>query len=85
MSSSSQAPAGEGEGAEAIYKGKVRDIYTVNGSADYLLMEATDRISAFDRNIGSIPGKGQLLNKMSEFCCNNTRHIIDNHLIGTDR
>jgi phosphoribosylaminoimidazole-succinocarboxamide synthase len=85
MSSSSQAPAGEGEGAEAIYKGKVRDIYTVNGSADYLLMEATDRISAFDRNIGSIPGKGQLLNKMSEFWFNNTSHIIDNHLIGTDR
>ena len=68
---------------EAIYKGKVRDIYEVND--DYLLMEATDRISAFDRNIGDLPGKGELLNKMSEFWFKNTQHIIDNHLIGIDR
>ena len=65
--------------SKVIYKGKVRDIYEVND--DYLLMKATDRISAFDRNIGDLSGKGELLNKMSEFWFKNTRHIIDNHLL----
>jgi len=61
------------------YSGKVRDVYKMGG--DYLLMKATDRISSFDKNIGNIPGKGALLNKMSEFWFKNTTHIVDNHLI----
>jgi phosphoribosylaminoimidazole-succinocarboxamide synthase len=46
-------------------------------------MKASDRVSSFDRHIGTIPGKGELLNKMSEFWFNKTKHIIDNHLITT--
>jgi phosphoribosylaminoimidazole-succinocarboxamide synthase len=65
-----------------VYSGKVRDVYEL--TEDYLMMEATDKISAFDKHIGIIPGKGKLLNKMSEYWFNNTRHIVDNHLLFTD-
>ena len=65
-----------------IYIGKVRDIYKLG--SDHLIMIATDRVSSFNKYIGVIPGKGELLNKMSEFWFNNTREIIDNHLISTE-
>ena len=62
-----------------IYKGKVRDIYNID---DYfLLMKATDRVSSFNKNLGIIPGKGEILNKMSKFWFEKTSHIIKNHLI----
>ena len=64
-----------------IYEGKVRNIYKLGEK--HLLMKASDRVSSFDRNIGIIPGKGELLNKMSEFWFNKTNHIIENHLITT--
>ena len=64
-----------------LYTGKVRNVY--NLGSEYLLMKATDRVSSFDRHIGTISGKGDLLNKMSEFWFNQTKHIIDNHLIST--
>ena len=64
-----------------IYEGKVRNVYRLG--KEYLLMQASDRVSSFDRHIGIIPGKGALLNKMSEFWFNRTQHIIDNHLIAT--
>ena len=64
-----------------LYEGKVRNIYKLGD--DFLLMKASDRVSSFDRHIGTIPGKGELLNKMSEFWFNKTKHIIDNHLIET--
>ena len=69
--------------ATCVYSGKVRDVY--NLTDDYLMMKATDKISAFDKHIGVIPGKGGLLNKMSEFWFNNTQDIIDNHLLYTDK
>lgn len=65
-----------------LHRGKVRDVYSLGD--DYLAMVATNRVSAFDRHIGEISNKGTLLNKMSEFWFNNTRHIIDNHLISTN-
>ena len=65
-----------------IYQGKVRDIYRMG--EDYLLMKATDRVSSFDKHIGIIPGKGKLLNKMSEYWFNTTKHIIGNHLLATE-
>ncbi len=64
------------------YSGKVRDVYDLTD--DYLMMEATDKISAFDKHIGIVPGKGELLNKMSKYWFNNTEHIINNHLLFTD-
>ena len=62
-----------------IIRGKVRDIYTIK---DYLLIVATDRISAFDVVMPNpIPGKGIILNRMSAFWFGQTEDIIGNHLI----
>jgi phosphoribosylaminoimidazole-succinocarboxamide synthase len=48
----------------AFYKGKVRDVYTIDGT--YLVMVATDRISAFDVVLPKgIPFKGQMLNQIA--------------------
>jgi phosphoribosylaminoimidazole-succinocarboxamide synthase len=66
-----------------LYSGKVRNVYEIDDR--HLMMVATDKVSSFDRPIGIIPGKGELLNKMSDFWFNNTRHIINNHLLSTDK
>ena len=63
-----------------IHQGKVRDTYRLDASQ--LLMVATDRISAFDVILkDGIPGKGQILNKISQFWFEKTSHIINNHFI----
>jgi phosphoribosylaminoimidazole-succinocarboxamide synthase len=63
-------------------RGKVRDIYDLD---PYLLIVATDRISAFDCVMPDpIPGKGGILTRMSAFWFNQTSDIIGNHLITTD-
>ncbi|MGE9291590.1 MAG: phosphoribosylaminoimidazolesuccinocarboxamide synthase [Puniceicoccales bacterium] len=59
--------------------GKVRDIYSDN---DRIALVSTDRLSAFDRSITSIPLKGRILNLLSAWWFAETQHIIDNHLIG---
>jgi phosphoribosylaminoimidazole-succinocarboxamide synthase len=60
------------------YKGKVRDVYDLG---DKLLLIATDRISAFDKVLGVIPFKGEILTGMSQFWFENTKDIIQNHII----
>lgn len=60
------------------YEGKVRDNYDVNNE---IVMVTTDRISAFDLVWGTIPLKGQVLNELTVFWFNKTKHIIRNHLI----
>ena len=62
-----------------IYSGKVRKVYDLGH--DHLLLEATDKVSSFDRHIGIIPGKGKLLNLMSARMFEMTSHIIKNHMI----
>ena len=63
-----------------MHRGKVRDTYDLGGGR--LLMVATDRISAFDVVLpGGIPGKGQVLNRISGFWFDKTAHIVPNHLI----
>ena len=63
-------------------RGKVRDIYEVGSD---LLLIATDRISAFDYVLGSgIPDKGKVLTQLSAFWFEQTRAIVDNHMITTD-
>ncbi len=63
-------------------RGKVRDIYDVD---PYLLIVATDRISAFDVVMPDpIPGKGEILTRMSAFWFEQTLDIIGNHLVTTD-
>jgi phosphoribosylaminoimidazole-succinocarboxamide synthase len=65
-----------------VYSGKVREIYDMG---KYLIMKASDRVSAFDKHIGTIEGKGELLNKMSAFWFDRTRHIVKNHLHSTNK
>lgn len=65
-----------------IKRGKVRDIYAVK---DYLLLVATDRISAFDVIMPNpIPGKGIILNTMSAFWFQKMEDIIGNHIVSTN-
>ena len=62
-----------------VYAGKVRNVYDIG--FDCLLLEATDRASAFDRHICDVPNKGNLLNDMSAWWFNNTEHIVPNHFL----
>ncbi|MEK7617020.1 MAG: phosphoribosylaminoimidazolesuccinocarboxamide synthase [Patescibacteria group bacterium] len=59
-------------------QGKVRDIYIVDGKRIFI---TTDRQSAFDRIVGYIPFKGQVLTSLSAFWFKKTKDIIQNHLI----
>jgi len=68
-------------GLEKIHEGKVRDSYAVD--AETLLIVTTDRMSAFDVILPDpIPGKGGVLNQISNYWFERTRHIIPNHLTG---
>lgn len=60
------------------YKGKVRDVYSQN---DKLILVATDRYSAFDRNLALVPFKGQALTQISLFWFDQTKDIIQNHVL----
>ena len=63
-----------------LHRGKVRDVYAID--ADSLLIITTDRLSAFDVVLPDpIPGKGQVLNRISNFWFARTRQIVPNHLI----
>jgi phosphoribosylaminoimidazole-succinocarboxamide synthase len=67
------------DGLRLLRRGKVRDLYEVG---DYLVMIATDRISAFDYVLGSgIPDKGRVLTQLSAFWFERTTDIVDNHLV----
>ena len=59
-------------------QGKVRDIYT---QPDRIILVSTDRYSAFDRNLALIPFKGQVLTQVSKWWFEQTKDIIQNHLI----
>ncbi|MFC1918449.1 phosphoribosylaminoimidazolesuccinocarboxamide synthase [Chloroflexota bacterium] len=60
-------------------RGKVRDSYNLG---DQLLIIATDRISAFDSVLDcGIPDKGLVLNQLSAFWFERTKHLVPNHLI----
>ena len=67
----------------AKYRGKVRDTYDLapGDPAGRLLLITTDRQSGFDRNLGAIPYKGQVLNRTSLYWFAQTQHIIPNHVI----
>jgi phosphoribosylaminoimidazole-succinocarboxamide synthase len=68
-------------GLEKIHEGKVRDVYAVD--AEHLLIVTTDRLSAFDVVLPDpIPGKGRVLNQISNFWFERTRRIVPNHLTG---
>ncbi|MAE10278.1 MAG: phosphoribosylaminoimidazolesuccinocarboxamide synthase, partial [Candidatus Marinimicrobia bacterium] len=58
--------------------GKVRDQYDLG---DKIALITTDRQSAFDRVLASIPFKGQVLNQTSAWWFEQTKNIIQNHVI----
>jgi len=63
-----------------FYKGKVRDVYSI--SHDYLVMVASDRISAFDVILPRpIPFKGQVLTQIAAYMLNATKDICPNWLL----
>lgn len=68
-------------GLTRISQGKVRDMYAVDD--DYLLIVTSDRLSAFDVVLPNpIPGKGAVLNELTDFWMNKTRDIVANHITG---
>ena len=61
------------------YRGKVRDNYDLPDGRRIII--ATDRLSAFDRNIAAIPCKGQVLTQTARFWFDQTRDLCPNHVI----
>ena len=69
-------------GQSKFYKGKVRDVYSIG--QDYVVMVASDRISAFDVVLPEgIPFKGQVLNKIAYKMLQATSDIVPNWLLGS--
>jgi phosphoribosylaminoimidazole-succinocarboxamide synthase len=65
-------------GLGSFYEGKVRDNYSKDGRRTLIV---TDRISAFDRVLGTLPLKGQILNHVAAWWFDKTKHIASNHII----
>ena len=62
------------------YKGKVRENFHLD---DEIIMVTTDRVSAFDHVLGTIPFKGQILTEIANFWFDKTRNIAPNHIISS--
>lgn len=60
------------------YIGKVRDRYQ---AGDKMILITTDRLTGFDRPLCKIPFKGQVLNLISQYWFDQTKHIVRNHLL----
>lgn len=68
-------------GQKDVYKGKVREVYNINDK--YLVMIASDRLSAFDVIMPrQIPYKGQILNQIAATMLEATKDLVPNWLIG---
>src|SRR5512139_2885866 len=65
-----------------VRRGKVRDIYDLG---NYLLLIATDRVSAFDVVLpNGIPGKGRVLTAISLYWFGQVKDVIPNHVVATE-
>lgn len=60
------------------HQGKVRDSYVKDGRRTIIV---TDRVSAFDVVLGTVPLKGQVLNQLAAFWFEKTREIAPNHIL----
>jgi len=66
-----------------IHQGKVRDSFAID--TEHMLIVASDRLSAFDVVMAEpIPGKGEILTRISNFWFERTRDIAPNHLSGIE-
>lgn len=61
-----------------LYRGKVRDTYS---QGDRLILITSDRLSAFDRILTTLPFKGELLNRLANFWFEKTKHVVKNHVL----
>jgi phosphoribosylaminoimidazole-succinocarboxamide synthase len=61
------------------YEGKVRDNYTTRDGRRLIVV--TDRISAFDRVLGTVPFKGQVLNRLAAWWFGRTAAVAPNHVL----
>ena len=61
-----------------LYRGKVRDNYS---RGDRIVMITTDRISAFDHVLGTIPFKGEVLSRLTAFWFEKVKDIAPTHLV----
>ncbi len=66
------------EGFGDKYRGKVRDNFHFD---DKIAMVTSDRVSAFDHVLGTIPFKGQILTEIANFWFDKTSDIVNNHII----
>src|SRR5208283_1799173 len=65
-----------------LRRGKVRDVYEIDG---YLLIVATDRVSAFDVVLpDGIADKGKMLTQLSLYWFGQMSDIIENHIVATE-
>jgi phosphoribosylaminoimidazole-succinocarboxamide synthase len=62
----------------ALYRGKVRDNYT---RGDRIVMVTTDRVSAFDHVLGTIPFKGEILSRLTTFWFEKVKDIAPVHVV----
>jgi len=70
-------------GLKLIHQGKVRDSFAID--EEWMLIVASDRLSAFDVVLPDpIPGKGEILTRISNFWFERTSGIVPNHLSGRD-
>ena len=60
------------------YRGKVRDNFAKD---DRIVMITTDRLSAFDRVLTTVPFKGELLNRLTVFWFEKTKDVAPNHIL----
>lgn len=64
-----------------LYRGKVRDVITRD---ETIVLIASDRISAFDRVLATVPYKGEILTRIASWWFKHTEDIIKNHLVAPD-
>jgi phosphoribosylaminoimidazole-succinocarboxamide synthase len=69
-----------GRGALGRYDGKVRDCYLDPARGERIIV-VTDRLSAFDAVVGTIPFKGQVLNQLAQHWFARTKDIAANHVV----
>ena len=68
------------ESLPLLHKGKVRDIYDID--ENHMLFVTTDRLSAFDVILPTaIPGKGRILNEVTNFWLDKLSHIIPTNAV----
>jgi phosphoribosylaminoimidazole-succinocarboxamide synthase len=61
-----------------LYRGKVRDNYT---RGDRIVMVTTDRVSAFDHVLGTIPFKGEVLSRLTAFWFDKVKDVAPTHIV----